>query len=208
MSAVESIWLSKEVIAAGLQAAATLLAVIGTAWYAVRQLRRQAASDLGQDLRRRQADALQAAWGLLQQLSSVDNGQNMLVYIHTKAAPGAQAAGSGDTKQYFLRVPAAQAFVFEHLPRAFYAQGAGIHWPVAVRDSFFECRTIVYGVLLAERVAHPAPTAAASTPVPDIAFRKPEAAARLEALYAQINADLRTEMARIYAQPARIEAGK
>lgn len=78
MKEVETIWQSREVLAAALQAGATVVAVVLAYIFGIRHLKRQTRTQTQEDLRKRRADALQTAWCLLQSLTSVDNGRNLL----------------------------------------------------------------------------------------------------------------------------------
>lgn len=185
-------WQSKELWAAVVQGLATVLAVWLAYCFGLRQLRKQTQIQVRQDLRHRQADALQVAWGLLQCLTLTENGHNFLRYEQSKKT----AQGPAE-RRYFVHIPNAQAFVFERLPAAFYASGAGLHWGADIKDKFFECRTLVYGLLLSERQAH-APT----TEPPESASRplqKSELAQRIETLYNELNDLLRKELQTVYA---------
>lgn len=191
-------WQSKEVWAAALQAAvgvlqgfATLLAVWLAYRFGLRQLHRQTKLQVQQDLRRRQADALQAAWGLLQCLTTMDNGHNFLRYEQDK-----KSGSESPQRHYFLHLPSAHAFVYERLPDAFYASGAGLHWNVSVKERFFECRTLIYGLLLASKQSR-----AVTTAEPDSEFfqiQKIELAQRIDSLYHELNDLLRKEIQAVY----------
>jgi hypothetical protein len=191
-------WQSKEfgasavqAVAMFLQAAATLFAVWLAYRCTVRQMHRQMRLQVQQDLRHRQADALQVAWGLLQCLTVSENSRNFLGYEQDR--PSGKAP---PVRRYFMHLPNAQAFVFEHLPQAFYASGAGLHWSKEVKDRFFECRTLVYGFLLSEKQAHaPLPQAVANTRCP---IQKTELAQRIETLYLELNDLLRMEVGLVY----------
>jgi hypothetical protein len=199
MNEVDNIWQSKELWAAGLQALAGVfqaLATIAAVWLAyragLRQLRKQAGMQVQEDWRRRQADALQAAWALLQCMTVTENGHNFLHYEQDKKTEQGQPE-----RRYFVHLPNAQAFVFERLPTAFYASGAGLHWPQAVKDKIFECRGLLYGYLLAEQQAHAPEAQAPSDPLRLVL--RPALAQRLEHLYDELNALLRKEMQAVYA---------
>jgi hypothetical protein len=192
-------WQSKELWAAVVQAAAGVLqglATVGAVWLAycfgLRQMRKQTQVQVRQDLRHRQADALQVAWGLLQCLTLSENGHNFLRYEQSKKSAQCPAE-----RRYFVNIPNAQAFVFKRLPAAFYASGAGLHWRVDIKDKFFECRTLIYGLLLAEGQAH-APTAEPPEPASRL-IQKLELAQRIETLYGELNDLLRKELQTVYA---------
>lgn len=194
-------WLSKELWAAGIQAAAGLLQGVATVLavylafvFGSRRVHQQTQIQVRQDLRQRQADALQQAWGLLQCLTLVENGRNFLLYETMPKTP----SGSGQ-RRYAVHLANAQAFVFVHLPSAFYAQGAGLHWSTEVKAKFFECRNLVYAFLLAEQQAH-APVVTSSTgPEPvTLPLHKPELAQRIETLHQELLALLRQEMAFVF----------
>lgn len=208
MTTLNQIFQSTEFVASALQALAGVfqgLATVGAVYlayrYALRQMQKQARQQVQEDLRKRQADALQAAWALLQSLTTVDNGQNLLRYTQSKPQPGQQTE-----RQYFVHLPSAQAFVFERLPNAFYASAAGLHWPPEVKDLFFEARGIVYGYLRSEKAAHSpvAPNAQdPSNPAnPRTALHpvhKTELAERLQTIYQTLNTVLRKELQAVYA---------
>jgi len=191
-------WQSKELWAAVVQAAAGVLqglATVVAVWLAycfgLRQLRKQTQVQVRQDLRQRQADALQAAWGLLQCLTAVENGHNFLRYEQDKKT----AQGPGE-RRYFVHLPNAQAFIFERLPAAFYASGAGLHWGSEVKDRFFECRSLIYGLLLANKQAH---ATTPNAPEPLLCpVQNPRLAQRIETLYNELNELLRKEIQTVY----------
>lgn len=200
MSEVENIWQSKEALAAGIQAVVGVLQALATivaVWLAyragLRHLRKQAGIQVQEDLRRRQADALQAAWALLQDITLTENEHNFLRYEQDKKTERGQP-----DRRYFVHLPNAQAFVFERLPAAFYASGAGLHWPQEVKNKMFECRGLLYGYLLAEHQAHAPEAHAPSNPLRPVL--SPELALRMEGLYNELNALLRQEMEMVYAQ--------
>ena len=91
---------SKEWWSACVQALATISAVCMAYHFGLKQLRKQTQIQLQQDLRRRKADALHAAWGLLQCLTEAENGENLLRYVQTKAggtqAPDTSLIASGN----------------------------------------------------------------------------------------------------------------
>ena len=185
---------SKEWWSACVQALATIAAVCMAYHFGLKQLRKQTQIQLQQDLRRRQTDALHAAWSLLQCLTAAESGENLLHYVQTKVA-GTQAP----QRSYFVHIPNAQAFVFERLPQAFYASGAGLHWSSDIKDKFFKCRSLIYGFLLKLQQAHaPEPSAMAADeqlhPVDN-----PHLAKTLEDLYQELNDLLRKEMKAVYA---------
>ena len=185
---------SKEWWSACVQALATISAVCMAYHFGLKQLRKQTQIQLQQDLRRRKADALHAAWGLLQCLTEAENGESLLRFKVNKVA-GTQAA----QRSYFVHIPNAQAFVFERLPQAFYASGAGLHWSSDIKDKFFKCRGLIYGFLLKQQQAHaPDPSAMAADeqlhPVDN-----PHLAKTLEDLYQELNDLLRKEMKAVYA---------
>ena len=185
---------SKEWWSACVQALATISAVCMAYHFGLKQLRKQTQIQLQQDLRRRKADALHAAWGLLQCLTEAENGENLLRFKVNKVA-GTQAA----QRSYFVHIPNAQAFVFERLPQAFYASGAGLHWSSDIKDKFFKCRGLIYGFLLAQKQAHaPDPSAMAADeqlhPV-----ENPYLSKNLEDLCQELNDLLRKEMKAVYA---------
>ncbi|MCX8521755.1 MAG: CRISPR-associated protein Csx28, partial [Rhodoferax sp.] len=139
-------------------------------------------------------DALHAAWSLLQCLTVVENGENLLHYVQTKVA-GTQEP----QRSYFVHIPNAQAFVFERLPQAFYASGAGLHWSSGIKDKFFECRSLIYGFLLVQKQAHAPDTSATASQNPLRLVNNPHLAQRLEDLYQELNDLLRKEMKAVYA---------
>lgn len=199
MNIPDDFWQSKELLAAVVQALAgvlqglaTMLAVWLAYCFGLRQMRKQTQIQVWQDLRHRQADALQVAWGLLQCLTLTENGHNFLRYEQSKKS----AQGPAE-RRYFVHIPNAQAFVFERLSAAFYATGAGLHWGDDIKDKFFECRTLVYGLLLSECQAH-VPTT--EPPEPTLhALQKTELVQRIETLYNELNDLLRKELQTIYA---------
>ncbi|MCX8516851.1 MAG: CRISPR-associated protein Csx28 [Rhodoferax sp.] len=183
---------SKEWWSACVQALATIAAVCIAYRFGLARLHRETQIQLQQDLRRRQTDALHAAWSLLQCLTTAANGENLLHHVQTKAG-GTQPP----QRSYSVHIPNAQAFVFERLPQAFYASGAGLHWSSDIKDKFFQCRSLIYGFLLAQKQAH-APSAMAADkqlhPVDN-----PHLAKTLEDLYQELNDLLRKEMKAVYA---------
>lgn len=180
-------WLSKEVAAACVQALATVGAVFVAYHFGILQLKRQTRIQVAQDLRKRQADALQHAWGLLRCLSPTENGDSLLCY---------QQAQTGE-RQYFIHLVRAQVFVFEALPTAFYVHGAGLHWDRELKDKLFKARSLVYGFLLKNEQAH-APLAQAM-PTPALrAVQNPMLAQELEQLHAELLKLLRQHMKSIY----------
>lgn len=184
--------------AAGLlQALATVVAVFLAYRYGLEQMRRQSQVNIMQDLRKRRADALQTAWGLLQCLTTVDNGHNIL-----RVKESNETLGSTDQRRYYIHVPNAQDFVFDRLPGAFYAAGAGVHWSAAVCDPLYECRNQFYGFLLKEKQAHPRSVTSDATAaaVELVEVKNAELAKRVEALYAVLNAKLREEMHEVYGE--------
>lgn len=189
----------KDIIGPLASTSTTLIAAFVAYHFAKRQLQKKAQLDVKEDLRKRQADALQTAWGLLQSLSLTENGRNLLHYQQAKKDP--QQPAQKPTRQYFVHVPHAQAFVFEHLPTAFYASGAGLHWSTGVKEKFFECRNLLYAYLLAEQQAQPpGPTSPGESPVAPLrSINTPQLAERIEALYHEINELLRKEMQSNYA---------
>lgn len=189
----QNIATSPELWAAALQAFATLVAVGLAYWAALRQMRKQNHLHVGEDLRRRQADALQTAWSLLQHMTVVANNSN---FLHYEQSPS--TTGEKPQRSYSLHIAHAQAFVFTHLPNAFYANGAGLYWSSPIKDAFFECRSLLYGMLLAEKMAHP-PLANAETSNSLRPIKKPELANRLETLYQQLNELLKNELQTVYA---------
>jgi hypothetical protein len=178
MIETQSFFQSDAFLAAAVQAGAGLLqaiAIIVAAFlayhFALRQMRRQTGIQVEENLRQRQADALQAAWSLLQSLTQVDNEYSIIRVVRhesdaegmiadvehgaTPLSPQALSDGSRSPKRcYYIHLPNAHSFVFERLPSAFYGRGAGLLWSTVVRDRFFEARSIIYGVLLAEGVLH------------------------------------------------------
>lgn len=190
----------KDIIGPVASSFTTLIAAFVAYHFAKRQLQKKAQLDVKEDLRKRQADALQTAWGLLQSLSLTENGRNFLHYQQAKKYP--QQPGQKPARQYFMHVPNAQAFVFEHLPTAFYASGAGLHWHTDLKDKFFECRSLLYAYLLAEQQAQPTgPTTPGESQVEPLRpVNKPQLAERIEALYQEINELLKKEMQNNYAQ--------
>ena len=209
MNPLDDVLQSKEFIAAAIQAGAGVvqgLATVVAVWlayrYGLRHMRRQTEIQLQQDLRKRQADALQVAWSLLQYLSVVENGKNLLRYRQApKAADAAEAAQSNSARQYFIHLPNAHAFVFDSLPAAFYTSGAGLHWPTGVKEMLFECRNIVYGVLLKEKATLGLDSQAAIAAEPTRPITNPQVPERIEALCQQLNEMLRKEINAIYSKP-------
>ena len=185
----------KDIIGPLVSSSTTLIAALVAYHFAKRQLQKKVQLDVQEDLRKRQADALQTAWGLLQCLSLTENGRNFLHYEQAKK--NAQQPGQKPARQYFMHVPHAQAFVFDYLPTAFYASGAGLYWHSKLKEQFFECRTLLYGYLLTEQQAKPT---GESLIAPLRPINTPQLAARIEAIYHEINALLRKEMQNNYAQ--------
>jgi hypothetical protein len=185
----------KDIISPLISAGTTLIAAVVAYQFAKRQLHKKAQIDLQEDLRKRRADALQTAWALLQSLSPTDNGRNCLHYVQAKKPPASgEQTGTKPERHYQMQVANAQAYVFEHLPAAFYASGAGLHWSRELKDKFFECRTLLYGYLLAEQLAHAPASENQSQNNPLRPINKPELPQRIEALYHEINALLRKEI--------------
>ncbi len=192
----------KDIISPLISASTTLVAAFVAYQFAKRQLHKKAQIDVQEDLRKRQADALQTAWSLLQSLSPVDNGRNFLHYVQAKKQPAAPGQTNTSTERHYqMHLPNAQAYVFEHLPAAFYTSGAGLHWSRELKDKFFECRTLLYGYLLAEQQAH-APSSAPASDSPSNPLHpinKPELPQRIETLYHEINELLKKEIQNTYA---------
>ena len=188
------VWAIKDFVAP-LTSALTAFIVAGIGYaLALRQLRHKNAIDVQDDLRKRQADALKAAWALLQYLTRTDNGTNIIKIIQPKKGSGVTAECS-----YLIHMGNAQTFVFEALPQAFYAQGAGLLWPSSVKEHFCTARSIIYGVLLAEGMAHAPELPLQPALSPDLrALRKEEAAKKLLALYDTLNHLLRKEVQTVY----------
>ena len=179
--------------------------------FAIGQLRHKNAIDIKADLRIRQADALQAAWALLQYLTEVDNGINVIKVERQKRGPGktraqearelqqaeANALAQTDECKYFIHIGNAQAFVFHTLPLQFYEKGAGLLWPREVKELFFTARNIIYGVLLAEQMAE-APSDIKGQ-LPDLlSLVKPEVGKEIQSLYLSLNELLRKEVQDVY----------
>ena len=171
-------------------------------WLALRQLRHKSALDVKEDLRKRQADALKVAWSLLQSLTQVDNGINIIKVVRPAGASRKKVArDSGDASEcsYLMHMGNAQIFVFQTLPHAFYGEGAGLLWPSLVKEHFFHARSIIYGVLLAEDLAHAPDTAPHSVAQAELRpIRNPEAARQLQDLYVSLNELLRKEVQAVY----------
>lgn len=190
MNADSELWLSKEVLAGGLQALGTVVAVCLAYGFALKQLHRQSRIQRQQDLRRRQADALHSAWALLQCLSLSENGHSL---VHYQQDPGGQ-------RRYFMHLPRAQAFVFERLPASFYASGAGLHWSTPLKDRLFKARSMVHGFLLKCQAAHPPQPG--SNPASDTLrpMDNEQLALSLETLHTELLELLRQDMQAIYAE--------
>jgi hypothetical protein len=182
-----------------LEALAHTLSIVVPVWLAyvfgLRHMRKQTQVQVRQDLRQRQANALEAAWSLLQCLTQTENGNNFLHFEQRQ-----RTAESPSQKLYFVHIPNAQAFVFNRLPDTFYAKGAGLHWSPSIKEKFYECRTLVYAILLAEQQAH-----APAHPQLESALRPIKNTAwvhRIEKLYGELNDLLRKELLTIYNQKA------
>lgn len=167
---------------------APVLAVFFTYRYALKQIKKQSRLNVQEDLRKRKADALHAAWALLQSMTEAENGRNFLRYQEVQV-PSVKGAKFKKERVYSLHIKNAQVFVYEHLPHAFYAQSAGLHWSKEVKNSFFEVRNILYGLLLS----------VGEVTEETCEIENAQLAERLRTLYEDLNERLRQEMREVYA---------
>jgi hypothetical protein len=132
---------------------------------------------------------------LLDCLTLTENGRNFLRYEQDPKSSQGLAE-----RRYVLNIANAQAFVYERLPAAFYASGAGLCWGADIKARFFECRSLVYGLLLAQAQAHAPraePPEPATCPIQTLAL-----AQRIETIYNELNDLLRQELQTVYAPNA------
>ncbi len=203
----------KEIAASSVQALATVVAVYLAYRFALKQMQKQARQEVQEDLRKRQADALQSTWALLFYLTQTDNQSNIIRVTRTRRPAGktvkqeerersaALAEGKtrpelSETVSYQLHVSSAQKFVFVALPATFYTSGMGLHWSSTVKELFFEARSILYGYLLSKGFAHAPGDGEGEDGL--CVVNNPHLAERLKTIYDTLNQQLRKELQAVY----------
>lgn len=136
--------LLNESVAMYAQAIATVVAVYLAYRFAIKQSKRETQKQIQCDHNERQANALEAAWGLLQYMTLTENANSILVFERDKDGK--------DT--YYCRLPQAKAFIEEALPQAFYTQHAGLYWPTELKDAVFSYRNQLFGLYLKAQRQH------------------------------------------------------
>ena len=121
----------------------TLLTVVLGFFFALKKIDRNIEINARQDQRRRQADALEHTWTLLQYLTLTENNDNILTWEEEKTKP--------PQKSYYLNVSNAEKFIFEILPDVFYQKNAGLYLTREHKELLFQYRNLIYGILLKEK---------------------------------------------------------
>ena len=161
------------VVGAFIAAIASLTVPFLAAFWAYRKLR--------QDLRKevqgiKYASTLQAHqefWKLLAYTTDTENTKSVMRWELNK----------DKSKSHFFQKKNAQNFI-EELANTFYGEGHGLFIPKAIRNLFFEYRSIVYGVLLKTK----------ADAGEEVSIEKPEMAKRLSELHHEMTVVLRDSL--------------
>ena len=155
----------------------TMAGIAFAAWlayrYAVRQKKKEIFISLGQIKYERKLKALEECWKLLAFTTDTENPQVILTWVQEKGR---------SNKTWFFHPERAKAFI-EKLAAFHYTSGLGIYMPTTIKGLLFECRGIVYGILLREK----------NNPATEIEVKNVEMVNRMIQIHRQLITELKNE---------------